>query len=232
MKTKRIRRRKLKVKNVLIFLALLVIFIYLITFIYENVINTNIKNIYITGNKYVSDISIIKEAELVDYPKLFEISSHTIKNKLKQNELIKNIKVKKRLIGQLYIEIDEYIPLFYNNQNNNIILNNAKEIQLDNDCNLPILHTENINDINLLKKLIKKYKLIDDNIKKKISEIKYDPNNVDNERFLMTMNDGNYVYVTLIKIEEINYYLKILPTLDDKKGVLNLDYGNNFEIIQ
>ena len=46
-------------------------------------------------------------------------------------------------------------------------------------------------------KLIDKFVKIDDNIKEKISEIKYEPNDVDNERFLFSMNDGNYAYITL-----------------------------------
>ena len=63
-----------------------------------------------------------------------------------------------------------------------------------------------------------------------ISEIKYDPNNIDKERFLITMNDGNYVYVTLYKITAINEYLKILSKVN-KKGILYLDSGNFFEEI-
>ena len=73
---------------------------------------------------------------------------------------------------------------------------------------------------------------IDYNIKEKISEIKYEPNDVDNERFLFSMNDGNYAYITLSKIEEINYYMDILPTLENKKGILYLDSGKYFEIFQ
>ena len=46
------------------------------------------------------------------------------------------------------------------------------------------------------------------------------------------MNDGNYVYITLTKIEEINYYLEIIPKLEDKKGILYLDSGKYFEIIK
>ena len=63
-----------------------------------------------------------------------------------------------------------------------------------------------------------------------ISEIKYVPNDIDDERFIFTMNDGNYVYITLTKISSMNEYIKILGTLDGKKGILNLDSGNYFEI--
>ena len=45
------------------------------------------------------------------------------------------------------------------------------------------------------------------------------------------MKDGNYVYITLTKIDEINKYLDVLSTLDNKKGILYLDSGNYFEIL-
>ena len=38
-----------------------------------------------------------------------------------------------------------------------------------------------------------------------ISEIKYDPNSVDVERFLFTMTDGNYVYITLERFEVVRH---------------------------
>ena len=63
---------------------------------------------------------------------------------------------------------------------------------------------------------------------KNISEIKYEPNDIDKERFLLSMNDGNYVYVTLSKFSNINNYLEISNTLGDKNGILYLDYGNYF----
>ena len=72
--------------------------------------------------------------------------------------------------------------------------------------------------------------LIDRDILIRISEIKYDPTELDNERFLFYMNDANYVYVTLSKIDLINSYNEIYPTLEGKKGILYLDSGNHFEI--
>ena len=61
-----------------------------------------------------------------------------------------------------------------------------------------------------------------------ISEITYSPNGIDKERFLFSMNDGNYVYVTLTKISKINDYKSIIDSVENKKGILYLDYGNYF----
>ena len=40
------------------------------------------------------------------------------------------------------------------------------------------------------------------------------------------------VYVTLDKIEVINSYNEIVPTLEGKKGILYLDSGNHFQIMK
>ena len=56
----------------------------------------------------------------------------------------------------------------------------------------------------------------------------YDPNNVDTERFLFTMTDGNYVYITLERFEVMNKYLDIASSVNGKKGILYLDYGDHF----
>ena len=45
------------------------------------------------------------------------------------------------------------------------------------------------------------------------------------------MTDGNYVYLTLKddNFKKLNSYVSILKDLGDKKGILNLDYGNHLE---
>ena len=43
------------------------------------------------------------------------------------------------------------------------------------------------------------------------------------------MNDGNYVYITLSKIENLNKYEEIYNSLEGKKGIIYLDSGNYFE---
>ena len=69
----------------------------------------------------------------------------------------------------------------------------------------------------------------------RISEVKYDPNNVDNERFLLTMNDGNFVYLTLAYFDKMDSYvsirLDIISKYGEKKGILYLDSGEYFKIL-
>ena len=92
---------------------------------------------------------------------------------------------------------------------------------------VPIL----INDVDLevYDKMIEKFSLIDNEVLLKISEIEYAKIDVDKERFLLYMNDGNYVYVTLSKIESLNKYEEIYNNLEGKVGIIYLDSGNYFE---
>lgn len=100
--------------------------------------------------------------------------------------------------------------------------------------NVPILINYVPNTIYDL--FFEKMSQIDQDILDKISEIKYDPNTVDEERFYLTMNDGNYVYLTLEGFEKINkyndIYLDIIDKYEKKVGILYLDSGEYFKIME
>ena len=63
-----------------------------------------------------------------------------------------------------------------------------------------------------------------------ISEIEYSKNTYDDKRFLLYMNDGNEVYITISRVDLLNKYIDIVKKLNNKKGILYLDSGNYFEI--
>ena len=72
--------------------------------------------------------------------------------------------------------------------------------------------------------------MVDREILRQVSEIEYTPTSVDDERFLLYMNDGNLVYVTLTKIDKLNRYNDIRDKIGDKTGTIYLDAGNYMEI--
>lgn len=207
-------------------LLLILLIMYIIGYFGYKVAITRISNIYIKNNNILSDQEVIDASGLRNYPSFILTTSYSIKNKLLKNDLVKSCKVKKGIWGKVYIEIEEYKPLFI--YEDKVILENKKEVDLD--ISLPIL--VNKIDDEILDKLISKYEDVSDEVKLMISQIKYDPNDIDKERFLFTMNDGNYVYITLYKLSSIDEYLKITSTLKDKKGVLYLDSGNYFEVFK
>ena len=187
-------------------------------------LSIRVKNIYVIGNKLVREQEIIDLAELTDYPLINRVNEDKIKSNILKNSLIDEVNVKKNLLGSVTIVVKESRVLYQNNENEYVLSNGKKISQFDQI--VPIL----INECEKEDKLIKKMNLINESILIRISEIEYTPTDLDKEKFLFYMIDGNYVYVTLSKIELINSYNEIYPSLDGKKGILHLDSGNHFEI--
>lgn len=218
----KVKKRKIKVKRILfciLFLSLLVLlFLYLK--------DLPIKNIYIIGNNILKDKEIIEIANLSNYPSFINTSNREIIKKLEKNEYIKKVTIKKKLYNKIYIYITENKIL--SSYNNKLLLESGEYI--DNKYNItsaPIL----ISDITSIKdKFVSKFSLVKDDILLKISEIEYTPNEVDNERFSLQMNDGNLVYITLSKITKINKYNSIYSEMEGKKGIIYLDSGDYIEV--
>lgn len=221
------KKRKLKVSRIILFLLI----VLLLFFIIKSVFKFPIKNIYISGNSYIKDQEIIDIAHISDYPSIFKYTNKYIKRNLEKNEYIKNATIKKKKLSEIYIKIDENIPIFYNLKTKKTIMSDKRELEKQLDCPILINYVPD----RVYKKLIEKMSLVNEDIIKRISEIKYDPSNVDEERFLFSMNDGNYVYITLEKLDNINNYveisLEIINKFGKKDGILNLDAGEYFEII-
>ena len=220
---KRIKKvRKIKIKNVLIALFLL---IFIILFIC-GILKAKISNIYIIGNDILTDKQIIEEAKLSDYPSFITTKSKDIKNNLLKNNYIKDVKITKKLPTKIYIEITENKILAI--KDDGIILENNKIVE--NTYNITTAPTLTNDISNVMKEFCKYFALVDNTILNKISQIEYSPNNVDKYRFLLYMNDGNEVYITLTKIEKINKYNDIKDQLGNNLGILYLDSGDYYEI--
>ncbi len=216
-------KRRLKKKALIIFLVIIII-IFITVF---TVLNTHITNIYIKNNNYLSDEEIIDIARLKDYPTIIDANTLSIKTKLEKNLYIRKAKVyKKGFFNQVYIEVYENYPLFY--YHDKTYLYNLKTT---NDKHIVPIVTNDIPD-DIYNDFINALRGVDLDILERISEIKYDSNGIDNERFYLTMNDGIYVYLTLSKFDKINDYDEIVSTLGDKKGILYLDSGEYFEIFK
>lgn len=219
-----------KIKYGRIFLVLTIIF--LIIYLLVHIINFPIKNIFIYNNEILTDYEIIEMAGIEDYPSLFFETSNSIEKKIEKNIYIKNCEVKKKKLKEIHIYIEENYPLYYDATNGYTIFENKKILK--EELSVPVL----INYVpdTISNTLINKLSNIDKEILKRISEIKYDPNTVDDERFILTMTDGNYIDITLEYFEKINsyidVYLDIIEKYGNKTGILYLDSGEYFKIIE
>lgn len=206
----------------------IILFLYIIGCLIFSYLTSPIKNIFIFNNKILSDQEIIDAADIRDYPSFFLTSKHSISSSLLKNPLIKKVTVSKKLFNkEVDITVSENKPLFYDKSINETVLENGDKISTKFD--VPTL----INSVpeGIYDKFITRVDALSDDTLLKMSEIEYKPNDIDKERFLVTMTDGNYVYLTLYKFEGIDKYNEILPSLEGKRGILYLDSGNYFEIL-
>lgn len=225
-KKKKGTKKKIRIKFFNIFLFLTFILI-IIGAVYE-IANLKITNIYIKNNYYLTDLEVIETAKIKDYPSTFQNSCKKIEKRLEKNPLIKTAKVKKTYFTRVYIDIEENSLLFYDINTSKIVLKDGTTFSGNYD--VPTLINQVPNKV--YKKMITKFALINPDILDNISEIKYDPDSVDKERFLLTMSDGNYVYITLSKCSNINNYLKYIKEFNNKKGILYLNSGEYFKIME
>lgn len=219
------KKTKIKFIPILLLIILLVIGYFLVSFF----MNVKIKNIFVKGNKLLSDQEIIELANIENYPSFIKTTTNSIEKKIKKNQVIKDVKVTKSLIATVTIEVTEYDFLFTREDNNAVVVDVNQELLLDKEIvGVPIL--VNYVPDTVYDKFVSEMKKVNVKVKDKISSIEYKPNDYDKQRFLLYMNDGNEVYVTITRFNLINKYNEIYPTLEGRKGILYLDSGNHFEI--
>lgn len=224
---KTVKKKRFRIKFHMVILVLLIL--YLLGYSLYLYLNRPISNIYISGNTYYTDWEIIKMANLDDYPIAIKSLNSKIEKRLEKDILIKDAKVKKRDMTKVYIEIEENRPLFYDLTKNKTILEDGKET--DKKFDIPAL----INELpeEYYDDFIIKMSNLNQDVFIKISEIKFSPDGEEDAgRILLTMNDGNYVYVTMLEgksFELLDTYNDIIKEFNNKKGILNLHSGNYFK---
>ncbi|MEE0092067.1 MAG: FtsQ-type POTRA domain-containing protein [Bacilli bacterium] len=226
MAKKIVKRKKLRVFRLLLLLFVIAI----ISFFVYLYVTTNTQNIIIKGNNYISDEEVLQETDLKNYPSFILTMPSKIQKKLAKNQYIKSVKVRRKFYHTFEITIKEYDVLFKNDTLNKYVLDNKQEIMSDLEFRVPRL--VNYTPDKKYSSLIENMKSVDKSILGKISEISYQPNEFDKDRFLLLMDDGNSVYLTLTKFEMINYYNEVLGQLEGRRGILYLDSGNHFKIME
>lgn len=220
---KKSKKKKLSIKKLIIGLIILFSIIF---FLYK-LFTIHITNIYIKGNTILTDQEIIDIAGISNYPNSIKNNFYVLEKRLNKNKYILSAHVHKSfMLNKVYIEVIENYPLFYYSYSDKTILLNGKTT---NDIFAVPTVINQIPDT-IYDKFVNEIKEIDKEVLYRISEIKYSPNDVDQRRFLLTMNDGNYVYITINTFKLLNKYFEMVESFDNKKGILHLDSGVYFEL--
>lgn len=222
---KKKKTRKLNIARVLVLILTIYIIVCAGIFIYKQ----PVRHYEIKGNKILSDMEIIEYLKLENYPSYISINPRKLRKKLERNSLISKAKVRLGFNFKVIIEIHENIPVMYIKQENKICLASGEKIEVDdNIIGIPTLLNSTPNKI--LEDLASNLALVDDGILSSISEIEYKPSYnkdnkvIDENRFLLSMNDNNMVYITSHKAKKLNEYLDIIATKKiSTNGILYLD---------
>jgi len=214
MAIKKVKVRKLNVPRIIVILLVIYILGYLCYYIYSSPVH----HYEITGNTHVSDADILRVADLKDYPSFITLSFKGREKKIEELDLVKTAKLSYGWNFTIKIKIEENIPVFLKKSNNKIVLADGKEIDNDNSIvGIPTLLNETPREqLNLLANNLSKVKT---GILYSINEIEYSPSYntssnkvIDNNRFLLYMNDKNTVYITAKRADVLNHYLNVIAT--------------------
>lgn len=229
MAKKLIKKRKIKLLPCLIVLLVLGGLSFVVYFF----LKLPILNLIVENTTYLNDDYILELAEVKDYPSFWLSSTSNMERKLENSPYISETKVERKFFHILVFNIDENKPLFINNTNNTVVFSDKEEVSVSDRIDLfRIPRLINYVPDNKYQSFIKGMANIKKDILGKISDIEYQPNDYDKDRFLLYMDDGNMVYLTLTKFDMINYYNDVLSQLENRKGILYLDNGNHFQIME
>ncbi len=210
-------RRKIKVIPMIITLLIISFLLFILFYL----LSLSTRNIFIVGNDLLSDQVIIDQSGLSNYPSFYLHTRMGISKRIKKIDLVENVKVRRKFFNVFEIEVIEKEILFKDSSNNYILKDGTSLNHNYGNLDIPIL-LNYVSDI-VYPRFIENYAKIERDVRSRISEIKYDPSEYDQNRFLLAMNDGNYVYINLASLELLKHYDNIYASLEGNKGIIYCD---------
>ena len=227
MAKKIVEKKKWKIKGILVVLLILIGLSFSVYFLLQ----VETKNIIILNTNYLNDDYILDYSGVKNYPKFLLINQRDVSKKIEKSPYVLKAKVRKKWDFLLEIDVTEKRTLFFDDNKSQYVFDDGTSTDIDNinrTFRLPRL----INYVPDVKydKFIENMAKVKVDTLSKISDIEYQPNEYDKDRFLLYMDDGNMVYLTLTKFKMINHYNEVVEQLENHKGILYLDNGNHFQI--
>jgi cell division protein FtsQ len=219
---KQFKRKKRQVRIVAFFTVLLSLVVgYFLVF--SSI--ANIRNIYITGDRLVSEEEVLELAEIKDYPNYYLAFKSSLRSKLISHEVIKDALIKKK--GKaIYIEVIESKPIL--KVENGYLFDNNLILNYFFDDVVPYYHgdMEVISDVEFLDELNTLYGESYENYNR-ISEVIFNPHALNKKELRLIMRDGNTVIVSYDDFAyKMSYYVDILINISermpDTTGIIDL----------
>ena len=224
---KRARRRRRKI--ILIRLLLVVFLVGIIYGLYQfdQSQYSRVEHIVVKGNDILSDELVKETVNIKEKDRLYLMSAHAMERKLTSHSLIEKAHVKvSRKQRLVLIAIDEKRALAqdqtYTYFKDEIKVENG---QLDNAL-LSIPQLMNVDNEEILKKLLGNLVKVDQASLLAVSEIYHKPTDLDAEYLELVMNQGYFVYTSINTLPLLNNYATIISGADPKnRCIYILEYG-------
>lgn len=225
--------RKKKANRRLIF-YLSIFFILICVIVYVQSPLSNVKNVEITGNHFVTKEDIIDDNNLTDKTNIWTVNKKKIEENLLENDVIKSVEVKRKLPWTVEINLIEHEHVGYikNGANFHPVLAEgvtltSYEASIKGDAPLLLGFSEE----KYLKNMTAELHQLPSSILDLISEIHWIPTKENQNKIILYMNDGFIVDGTIRDFaNKMDIYPSIVSQLDsNKKGIIHLSVGVYFE---
>lgn len=231
-KLKQARKKKAN-RRLIFYLSIFFILISIIVYLQSPL--SDIHTVDITGNSLISDEEMVNIADLEDSPNIWTISKSDIKEEIMDYPLMKSAEVEKKLPQTIKIDVQEYDVVGYVEEDeyffpvleNGEKLTELKEASMSGDAPLMLDFDED----EYLTKMTEELKELPQDIRKLISEIHWKPEDDNENKILLYMNDGFLVDGSIHEFsEKMQVYPSIVAQLsDDEKGIIHIGVGAYFE---
>lgn len=226
--------RKKKANRRLVFY--MTIFFFLISIIvYLQSPLSEVKTITVHNNSFITDEEITELSGLLDKPNIWAIDFADIESKLKDNPVIEEVDVERKLPNTVAITVEEkeiigiiedgtnYLPVLHTGE----VLDSVEYQSFTGEAPLLIGFT----DEEFLKKMADELYQLPPDILDLISEVYWKPEEGNQNNILLFMNDGFVVKGTIRDFAEgMAVYPSVVSQLDpNTKGIIHIGVGVYFE---
>ncbi|MGM9928950.1 MAG: cell division protein FtsQ/DivIB [Bacillus sp. (in: firmicutes)] len=230
----KLKQRRKKKANRRAIMLLAFFFILLVLVLYFLSPLSDIKQIKVSGNKYLSDEIIIKTSNIKLDTNIWKLDKDQISEELKTLSEIDAVSISREFPNTVVISVDEYNRLGYlvKGKDYHPIVSNGKILGAlegsEIPVNAPVL--QGFEEGKALQAVIDALEELPDEINNVISEIHYTPTDTDEYHIVLFMNDGFEVSANSKTLaEKLVYYPSIVSQLEEGvKGVIDLEVGSFF----
>lgn len=197
---------------------------------------SDVQNVLVTGNRYVSEEQILLKVGLHERTGFWNVNKDEMREALTSLEEIKEASIIKSFPNTIVIDIEEYSRVAYLVSGGLYfpILESGKVLEQIEMGTVPADAPLFVNWLagETLEEMAAELSKVPESIKQRISEIYFTPIEADPLRITLYMNDGNEVSSTVRQFStKIVAYPAIVKQLDpSKRGIIHMKTNPYFEL--